>query len=150
MWLEIASDSTGGGLKGRIFTADTLDPREYKRWKQWAKARLLRSNLQAVDKGPLLFTFLDGLAQAMFDDIDVDGYLAVKGGEQLMFQRLEQRYPDSEPADRLAEALDAIYDLKWENNETATNYVGRTLQVFARAQQEGVTYPEEAQGHALL
>ena len=37
------------------------------------------------DKGPLLFTFLDGLAQAMFDDVDVDGDLAVEGGEQLIF-----------------------------------------------------------------
>ena len=99
---------------------------------------------------PLLFALLDGLAQAMFDDMDVDGDLAAEGGEQLIFQRLDQRYPDSEPADRLAEALDAIYDLKWESNKTATNYVGRTLQVFARAQQEGVTYPEKAQGHALL
>ena len=46
--------------KDRVFTAETLDPREYKRWKQWAKARLLRSNLKPEDKGPLLFTFLDG------------------------------------------------------------------------------------------
>ena len=47
-----------------MFTAETLDLREYKRWKQWAKARLIRSNLQAVDKGPLLFTFPHGLAPA--------------------------------------------------------------------------------------
>ena len=140
----------GGNAKDRIFTAETLDPKEYKRWKQWAKARLRRSSLKPEDRGPLLFTFLDGVAQMMFDDDDVEAELAVEGGENVIFQRLDARYPDAEPSDKLAEALDMIYDLKWETGETSTNFVGRNVQVFARAAQEGVRYPPEAQGHAHL
>ena len=32
-------------------------------------------------------------------------------GEHAIFDRLDQRYPDAEPADRMAEALDAFYDI---------------------------------------
>ena len=67
-----------------------------------------------------------------------------------MFQRLGYRYPETGAEGRLAEALDAIYDLNWENKETTKNYVSRTLQVLSKAQQEGTTYPKEAHGHALL
>ena len=103
-----------GQAKDRVFNAETLDPREYKRWRQWAKARLRRSNLAKEDKGPLLFTLLDGVAQSMFENIDIDTELAVENGEQVIFDRLDARYPDLEPADRLSDALDAVYDLKWE------------------------------------
>ena len=98
-----------GQAKDRVFNAETLDPREYMRWRQWAKARLRRSNLAKEDKGPLLFTFLDGVAQAMFENIDIDAELAVEDGEQVIFDRLDAMYPDLEPADRLSDALEAEY-----------------------------------------
>ena len=115
------TEGSSVGLRDRFLLQKPWNPREYTRWKRWAKARLLRSNLEAADKGPLLFTFLDGVAQMMFEDIDVDGDIAVEGDEQVIFDLLDQRYLDAEPADRMAEALDAVYDLKWEHNESSTN-----------------------------
>ncbi|CAK0897449.1 unnamed protein product, partial [Prorocentrum cordatum] len=55
-----------------------------------------------------------------------------------------------EVVDQLAEVVGAICDSKWENKVTATNDVGRALQVFATAQPEGAAFPEEIQNHAVL
>ena len=46
--------------------------------------------------------------------------------------------------------MDAVYDLRWETSESTTNYVERTMQVFVRAELEGMVCPSAAPGHAVL
>ena len=61
-----------------------MDPTWYKHWKQPAKARLLWSNLQAANKEPLPFTYLEGLAQAMIEGIHVDSDIPRQGCDHMI------------------------------------------------------------------
>ena len=119
--------------KDRVFTASTLDGREYRRWRQWAKARLMRSKMENWEKGPLLLTFPDGIAAQMFEDLDVEMDLARDGGENVIFERLDERYPQREAEDRMAEVMDNVFELTWNADEDTANFVGRSVQAFAWA-----------------
>ena len=100
--------------------------------------------------GPLLLTFLDGNAAHMFEDLDVEMDLARDGGENVIFERLDERYPQREAEDRMAEVMDDVFELTWNADEDTANFVGRSVQAFARAEQEGVIFPSEARGYMVL
>ena len=82
--------------------------------------------------GPMLYTLLDGDASDSLDHIDID-QLAVDGGEVLLFEALEARYPEKETADRVGETLDAAFGLRIEKGEASSSFVGRAKTVFMKA-----------------
>ena len=99
--------------------------------------------------GPMLYTVLDGDASDSLDHIDID-QLAVDGGELLLFEALEARYPEKEAADRVGEALDAAFGLRIDKGEASSSFVGRAKTVFMKAEKEGVDLPDVARGFLLL
>ena len=64
----------------RRFSGDTDTPSDCKNWKQWAKAYLRARDASGEQRGPLLFTLLDGTAAVLMEDLDVDIDLAVTVG----------------------------------------------------------------------
>ena len=98
-------------------------PEEYKGWKKWAKMHLKAKQIQEESRGPEIYCLLDGEAVKAVEDID-DMDLEQPGGEQRIFDILDERYPDAEPHDRIAEALSKVHTLRVEKEEKTAVYVG--------------------------
>ena len=73
--------------------------------------------------------------------------LANVGGEQLIYDRLDARYPPEEAQDEIGEALDGVFTLRVEKRKRTDVYVGRARQTFNRARLEGIMLPDEARGY---
>ena len=101
----------------RRFSGEGQDPqRDWKRWKRWARAYLTVQKARGVDEsalGAMLFTLLDGAALRSFDSINMDEIEQV-GGQDIIYQTLDERFPEEAAHDRIGEVMDGIFDLKVE------------------------------------
>ena len=135
------------------FSGDGADPqKEYKRWKRWSRAYLTVQRAKGTPEaalGSLLFTMLDGSALRAFDSTNMDD-LEVDGGQDVVYQVLDDRYPEESTHDRLGEILDAIFDLKVERGESTAVYTGKARAAFSAAEAEGVKFPDTARGYLVL
>ena len=135
------------------FSGEGPEPRkEYKRWKRWSRAYLVVQKAKGVDEkalGAMLFTLLDGTALRAFDATNMDD-LEQAGGQDVIYQVLDERFPEEAIHDRLGEVLDGIFDLKVEKNETTSAYTGKARAAFSAAEAEGVRLPSVARGYLLL
>lgn len=146
------SEAAKEGLIKR-FSGDGADPqKEYKRWKRWSRAYLTVQRAKGTPEaalGSLLFTMLDGSALRAFDSTNMDD-LEVDGGQDVVYQVLDDRYPEESTHDRLGEILDAIFDLKVERGESTAVYTGKARAAFSAAEAEGVKFPDTARGYLVL
>ena len=56
----MASESQGGNH--RRFSGESLDPREFRRWRLWAEARMASTkDMAPTHRGPFVLCLLDGL-----------------------------------------------------------------------------------------
>ncbi len=135
------------------FSGDGSDPqKEYKRWKRWSRAYLTVQKAKGTPDealGSLLFTLLDGSALRAFDSTNMDD-LEVDGGQDVVYQVLDDRYPEESTHDRLGEILDAIFDLKVDRGESTAVYTGKARAAFSAAEAEGVKFPDTARGYLVL
>ena len=144
-----------GGKESLVkrFSGDGGDPqKEYKRWKRWSRAYLTVQRAKGTPEaamGSLLFTLLDGSALRAFDATNMDD-LEVEGGQEVVYQVLDDRYPEESSHDRLGEILDGIFDLKVERGESTAVYTGKARAAFSAAEAEGVKFPDTARGYLVL
>ena len=135
------------------FSGEGADPqKEYKRWKRWSRAYLTVQKAKGTPDaalGSLLFTLLDGAALRAFDSTNMDD-LEVDGGQDVVYQVLDDRYPEESTHDRLGEILDAIFDLRVERGESTAVYTGKARAAFSAAEAEGVKFPDTARGYLVL
>ena len=135
------------------FSGEGPEPqKEYKRWNRWSRAYLVVQKAKGVDEkalGAMLFTLLDGTALRAFDATNMDD-LEQAGGQDVIYQVLDERFPEEAIHDRLGEVLDGIFDLKVEKNETTSAYTGKARAAFSAAEAEGVRLPSVARGYLLL
>ena len=80
---------------------------------------------------------MDGLALTLVDHLELDDY-ATAGGEELIFNALSARYPEREPHDKLAEALEEAFNVAVERNESTLSYTGRAAQACWLATRGGI------------
>ncbi len=99
--------------------------------------------------GALVYTLLDGTALKAVESIEIED-LDTAGGEELIFELLDGRYPEQTVQDKLGEVLDAVFGLKVDKGERTPVYVGRAKEAFDRAAREGVNFPSVARGFLLL
>eukprot|EP00959_Pyramimonas_sp_CCMP1952_P157666 3296870-Pyramimonas_sp.AAC.1 len=99
--------------------------------------------------GPTLFTLLDDVAARAMEIIDMDD-LETEGGEQVLFDTLDARFPDVAAHDRLGEALQEVFSLKLAKHEAIAAHGGRAQATFAKGEAEGVVLPDMARGYVLL
>ena len=93
----------------RRFNGEDEDPgKSLKRWKLWAKAKLLTfKDFRAEQRGPWLFTLLEG-KRGMHVSISPWKTSPKEGGEEALWKILESRFPEKEPYDQMGEALGAV------------------------------------------
>lgn len=147
------ADSSKNDSMVRRFNGEGQDPqREWKRWKRWARAYLTVQKARGVDEsalGAMLFTLLDGAALRSFDSISMDEIEQV-GGQDIIYQILDERFPEEAAHDRLGEVMDGIFDLKVEKGETTSVFTGKVRAAFLAAEAEGIKFPSPARGYLLL
>ena len=99
--------------------------------------------------GAMLFTLLDGTALRAFDSVELDS-LEQAGGQDIIYQVLDERFPEEAVHDRLGEVLDGVFDLKVDKNESTAAFTGKARAAFTAAEAEGVKLPSVAKGYLLL
>eukprot|EP00438_Fugacium_kawagutii_P020699 Skav229155 [mRNA] locus=scaffold2275:264912:272030:- [translate_table: standard] len=137
----------------RRFSGEGANPqKDYKQWRRWARAYLTVQKARGVKEealGSLLFTLLDGAALRAFDSHGMDE-LEQPGGQDVIYQILDERFPEETTQDRIGEVLDNIFELKVEKHESTAAYTGRVRAAFTAAEAEGVKFPPIARGYLLL
>lgn len=140
------------GLTKR-FDGDSTNPsKDYECWRRWSRAYLTAQKAKGIPTeahGSLLFALLGGTALRALDSIPMDR-IEQEGGEEVIFQVLDERFPAEATHDRLGKVLDQIFDLKVEKGENTAVYTGKARAAFAAAEAEGVVFPEVARGYLLL
>lgn len=127
-------------------------PKQYRQWKRWARAYLKVQASKGMSEdafGSVLYTLLDGAALRAFDSVDMSEIEEV-GGQDVIFQVLDERYPEEASHDRLGEVLDAVFDLKVDRGESTASFTGKVRAAFQQAEAEGIRFPSVARGYMVL
>eukprot|EP00435_Cladocopium_sp_Y103_P009550 s3832_g2.t1 len=144
-----------GGRDGLVkrFSGESQDAqRDYRRWKRWARAYLTVQKAKGVPEealGSLLYTLLDGTALRAFDAVSMDD-IEVSGGQQVIFDTLDERFPEEASHDRIGEVLDNVFDLRVERGEATAVFTGKVRSAFHAAEAEGIKFPDVAKGYRLM
>ena len=146
--MSTGSDGAGGI---RYFSGEAEDHREYRRWKLW-----LLNKFQTLDKlpkearGSYLFTCLTGKALETVEHLEPTEYQK-EGGETVLLSLLDNRFPQRDETDELAEVLNEVFSLRARDGESLRNWISRATELFDRCERKsGVKFPEEARGFMLL
>jgi len=66
-------------------------------------------------------------------------------GEKVLFKLLDQRFPQKDNTDEMAETLSAVFSLRASEGETLKTWISRASEMFDRCQWKcNVAFPEEA------
>lgn len=137
----------------RRFSGASKDAgKEWKTWHKWARAFVVVQKARGTSDdalGPLIYTLIDEPALLALESLEIDE-LNVAGGEELIFSRLAERYPEPEATDRIGEVLDAVFSLRAIRGETTASYTGRARMIFTQAEKEGISVPSVARGYLVL
>ncbi|CAK9033038.1 unnamed protein product [Durusdinium trenchii] len=144
-----SSTSSEGGL--RFFSGDSEDGREYKRWKQWVKNKLLTlDKLAEGSRGAYIYTLLSGKALEAVEHLDPESYQK-KGGDDALWAILDKRFPQQETVDELGEILTEIFGLRSHEGESMRQWTARASELMDKCHRKtGVSFPDEARGWLLL
>ena len=138
------------GLK-RFNGEDDDSGKQLKKWRTWAMAKMATmKDLQKSQRGPWLFTLLEGRAWDACEHFTLD-QLASEDGEKQLWQTLSDRFPDKEPTDLMGEALGEAFSLCAQEGESIKQWCARTRETFDRCRRRAsVEFPAQAQGWITL
>ena len=145
-----ASTSDSTGL--RSFSGDSEDAKEYKRWKVWVSNKLLTiaDKVPEHARGAYVYTLLSGKALECVEHLDPSSYQK-KDGEKIIFERLDQRFPQKDASDEMSEVLTEVFAVKSHEGESLKAWISRATELFDRCQRKvNVNFPEEARGWMIL
>ena len=92
----------------RRFSGSGDTEREYPKWKKWCRSAMaIRDKLPPTARGPFIYTLLDGPALEAVDHLSFEDYSAT-GGEKLLWDLLDARFPEKDKSDEMGEALRAM------------------------------------------
>ena len=107
-------------------------------------------DLSDKQKGPWLYTLLDGKALEAVEDLSFEG-LMEGSGHQLLLDALTRRFPEKEPHDLMGEALGEVFGLSASEGENVQQWTARVQEVFLKCtRRANVTFPAQAQGWIAL
>ena len=142
-----------GGQNGQFkrFSGENLDGRELRKWKLWAQAKMAATkDLDRKQRGPWVFTLLDGLALETCEHLTLV-QLMEEGGDEHIWKLLEERFPDRLQHDLLAECLKEVFNLAAKDGETMPAWTSRVQESFAKCRRKvSVDFPTEARGWVCL
>ena len=131
-----------------MFSGDNEDAKEYKRWKTWVANKLLTLSDKVPKEahGAYVYTLLSGKALECVEHLDPAEYQK-EDGQAVLFKLLDQRFPQKDNTDEMAEVLSAVFSLKATEGESLKTWVSRASELFDRCQRKcNVSFPEEARG----
>ncbi|CAK9009348.1 unnamed protein product [Durusdinium trenchii] len=146
----ISSSNESTGL--RTFSGDTEDAKEYKRWRTWVTNKILTLGDKVPDhaKGAYVYTLLAGKALECVEHLEQSAYQKA-GGEKIIFELLDQRFPQKDHSDEMSEALTEVFQLRAREGESLKAWVSRATELFDRVKRKvNVAFPEEARGWIIL
>ena len=136
----------------KVFSGETEDAREYKRWKTWVSNKLLTLDTKVPEaaRGAYVYTLLSGKALESIEHLEPAEYQK-KGGEQVIFQILDARFPQKDVSDEMSETLTAVFGLRAQEGESLKVWIARAGELFDSCHRKcKVTFPEEARGWLIL
>lgn len=146
---SLGASELSGGL--RIFSGESEDYKEYRRWKLWISNKLLTlDKLPKEAYGSYLFTCLTGKTLEAVEHVEPSEYQKA-GGEAVLWKLLDARFPEKEKTDELAEVLGEIFSLRAKDGELLRTWISRATEAFQKCERKsGVKFPEEARGWMVL
>ena len=111
----------------RRFDGEGEDPgKSLKKWRTWAQAKMLTlKDVKAEQRGPWLFTLLDGKAWDAREHVTLEE-LATDKGEKLLWDILQRRFPEKEAHDLMGEALGEVFALAANDSETMKQWTSNS------------------------
>eukprot|EP00435_Cladocopium_sp_Y103_P008629 s763_g2.t1 len=101
-----SSDGQQGQYKR--FSGAALDGKELRKWRLWCEAKMAsQKDMESKQRGPWVFTLLDGLALETVEHLTIDT-LTKENGDKEIWKLLEERFPDKLQHDLLAECLKEV------------------------------------------
>ena len=150
--MSAASSNADAGGHVKMFSGDNEDAKEYKRWKTWVANKLLTLSDKVPKEahGAYVYTLLSGKALECVEHLDPAEYQK-EDGQAVLFKLLDQRFPQKDNTDEMAEVLSAVFSLKAAEGESLKTWVSRASELFDRCQRKcNVSFPEEARGWIVL
>ena len=146
-----ASTFDGPGGAVRCFSGEDEDVKEYRRWKTWVQNKLMTlDKLPKSARGSYIYTLLSGKALETVEHLKAEDYQK-EGGEQVLWDLLDARFPQKEASDEMGEILGEVFALKAKDNEALKAWIARATEIFDRcARRAQVSFPSEARGWILL
>ena len=135
----------------RRFSGESLDPKEYRRWKLWAEAKMASTkDMTAAQRGPFILCLLDGVAFETVEHLSLDK-LKEENGDKYVWAALDERFPDKLKHDWLAECLKEIFQLQAQDQETMAAWTSRVQETFSKCRRKvAIEFPSEAKGWICL
>ena len=147
------SDSKNDGQGGQYkrFSGESLDGRELRKWRLWCEAKMASlKDFDKKQKGPWVFTLLDGLALETVEHLTLTE-LVESDGDKHIWKLLEERFPDKLQHDLLAECLREVFSLSIQDGEGMAAWTSRVQESFAKCRRKvSVDFPSEARGWVVL
>jgi hypothetical protein len=142
-----------GGQSMKRFGGTGSSPNaDYAKWRRWLRAFYIVQRSKGTPStalGPLTFTLLDDVAERAVRHIDITD-LEVDGGEEILLDVLDERYPEPESQDRIGEALNDIETLRRGPKESMQEFGGRARGIFANGEKEGIVFASTIRGFKIL
>jgi len=140
-----------GGHSLRYFSGEDADHREYRRWKMWVQNKMLTNEKLAKEaRGPFVWTLLQGRALEVVEHLSPAEYQK-DGGDKVLFDLLDQRWPQKDRLDEMGEHVAEIFMLKSKEGENVRQWCARAREVFYRCHRKtGIQFPDEARGWVVL
>ena len=120
----------------RYFSGESEDALEYKRWRNWVVNKLI--TLEQLPKeayGPYIYTLLSGKALECVEHLETEEYQKT-GGDQVLLQLLDSRFPQKEKTDVMGEILGEVFNLRSKANEPLKTWVARATELFDRCERK--------------
>ena len=132
-------------------SGENEDYKAYRRWKLWLSNKLLTlDKLPKEAYGSYMFTCLSGKALEAVEHLDVSEYQK-EGGDKVLWKLLDQRFPEKEKSDELAEVLSDVFTLRAREGESLRAWISRSTELFLKCERKtGVNFPSEARGWMTL
>jgi len=126
----MASDSRENAQWKR-FNGENLDGKEYRKWRLWVEAKMAAAkDLTPKQRGPFVFCLLDGLALETVEHVTLE-MMMEENGDKHIWSVLDERFPDKQKHDWMAECLREVFQITSSEGETMTAFTspGGLLQV---------------------
>ena len=144
--MQVVATSDAAGRCKR-FSGAGANGRDLKRWKKWCLSKVITmTTLTGKARGPFVHSMLDGDALTAVEHLEIAEF-AIEGGENLIFNILEARYPDKDPIDPAGKALFDVFEVSAREGERLSEWSARAQSVFHACQRDaGSAFPDMVKG----